>query len=160
MTVNRKASITLESRQDEESQTFHYKGEWFRKEHSLFIRYAEQLDSGDGGKAEARSLLRYSPGELSITRSGAVDSKQWFVRNQRRRGTFRSEATVFELDTLTTALAAYEEDEARLSENGDSEESLPSQLPFIIEWQYELYVEEQLSGRFHIRLLIQEEQKA
>ncbi|WP_168123084.1 DUF1934 domain-containing protein [Paenibacillus sp. HB172176] len=160
MTVGRNVCMTLESRQDGEIQSFQYKGEWFRKEHALYLRYRE--GTGEGERNEVRTLLRYSPGELSIARSGAVDSRQWFVPGQRRRGSYRSAATAFELDTLTTALAAYALDKDRLpeTEEPERETSLPSKLPFIIEWQYELYVEEQLSGNFHIRLWIQEERKA
>lgn len=37
-------------------------------------------------------------------------------------------------------------------------DTLPDQLPFTLEWEYELYVGDQMSGRFHIWLHIQEEQ--
>lgn len=141
-----KAIIIVESKVDGEKGTHRYKGDWFRKERSLFIRYAES--------EETRALIRYVPGELSIKRSGAVQSQQIFAPGQSRRGDYRSAVTVFELETRTKSLVLH----AKAS-NDKSGATLPSSPPFMLEWRYELYVSEQLSGRFHIRLHIQEDQE-
>lgn len=144
MEASGKAVLTLESVQDGERVKEIYRGEWFRKAKSLYIRYTE----ADG---EVRTLIRYSRGELSLTRSGAVKMEQTFAEGQRRRGSYRSAMTAFELET----------DTAKLSIQGGGadrdDQGLPVLLPFTLEWKYRLLVEERLSGRFHIRLHIQEE---
>lgn len=142
-----KAIIILESKADGEKTTHRYKGEWFRKEKSLFIRYAED--------EATRALIRYTPGELLLKRSGAVQSDQLFVSGQSRIGQYRSAVTVFELETRTKSLAL----QARAKQDGPGA-VLPTAPPFILEWRYELYVSEQLSGRFHIRLHIQEDHES
>lgn len=140
-----KVTITLESAQDGSSFAQSYVGEWFRKERSVFIRYAENTDGG-----VVRTLVRYRPEELSVVRRGAVESEQLFTAGQRRIGRYRSAAIVFELETDTSKLAL----------EGGGSDGLPDKLPFTIEWAYEMRVNEELSGRFHNRLHIQEEAKS
>jgi uncharacterized beta-barrel protein YwiB (DUF1934 family) len=138
-----KAIILIESRADGEKSTHRHRGEWFRKERSLFIRYAES--------EETRALVRYTPGELFIKRSGGVQSEQLFVPGQTRSGTYRSALTTFGLETSTKSLSL------QAQASGDAGAALPTRPPFTLEWRYELYVSEQMSGRFHIRLHIQED---
>ncbi|MEK3884117.1 DUF1934 domain-containing protein [Paenibacillus sp. PL2-23] len=138
-----KAIIIIESKANGEKSTHKHQGEWFRKERSLYIRYAES--------EETRALVRYSPGELYIKRSGGVQSEQHFIPGQARQGTYRSALTTFELETRTRSLTL------QAKAPGDSGAVLPSRPPFTLEWRYELYVSEQMSGRFHIRLHIQED---
>lgn len=142
-----KAIIIVESKLDGEKSTHRYKGDWFRKEKSLFIRYAES--------EETRALVRYTPGELFVKRSGAVQSEQHFVPGQSRSGTYRSAITVFELEARTRSLQLHAK-----AAGDDPASLLPSSPPFTLEWRYELYVSEQLSGRFHIRLHIQEDHQS
>ncbi|GKU77705.1 DUF1934 domain-containing protein [Paenibacillus sp. L3-i20] len=139
-----KAIIILESKVDGEKVTHRYKGEWFRKQKSLFIRYEEDGD--------IRSLIRYSPNELSVKRNGALKSEQLFVPGQSRSGSYRSPVTVFQLETHTKSLILH----VKASQD-HNEPLLPSSPPFTIEWRYELFVSEQMSGRFHIRLHLQED---
>lgn len=147
MNVSGKAIIIVESKVDGEKNTHRYKGDWFRKERSLFIRYAES--------EETRALVRYTPGELFVKRSGAVQSEQYFVPGQRRSGNYRSAVTVFDLEARTQSL------KLQAKAAGDHSASLlPTAPPFTLEWRYELYVSEQLSGRFHIRLHIQEDHQS
>ncbi|MHA6482065.1 YwiB family protein [Paenibacillus sp. strain BS8-2] len=136
--------VTLESVQDGEKIIETYSGQWFRKARSVYVRYAE-------AEGEVRTLIKYSRGELALTRNGAVKMEQLFVAGQRRNGSYRSAMTSFQLETETTVLT-IEGGGAESDENG-----LPSELPFTLEWSYGLLVEERLSGRFHIRLHIQEE---
>lgn len=141
-----KAIILIESKADGEKTTHRYRGEWFRKERSLFIRYAES--------EETRALVRYSPGELFIKRSGGVQSEQHFVPGQTRSGTYRSAITIFELEARTKSLSL------QAKAPGEAGAALPSKPPFTLDWRYELYVSEQMSGRFHIRLHIQEDRES
>ncbi|HTG68469.1 MAG TPA: DUF1934 domain-containing protein [Candidatus Udaeobacter sp.] len=154
MADSRKVRITLESVQDGSLHTHAYEGEWFRKERSIFIRYSEPAVEGDPKAGEVRTLVKYRQGELSIVRRGVIESEQLFVPGLRRTGHYRSSMTSFSLetDTLLLSLQVPEGDE------GSTEAvSLPSQLPFTLEWEYEMHVGDQMSGRFHIRLHIQEE---
>ena len=98
--------------------------------------------------------MRYTPGELFIKRSGGIQSEQLFVPGQTRSGTYRSALTTFELETSTKSISL----QAKAS--GDAGAALPSKPPFTLEWRYELYVSEQMSGRFHIRLHIQEDHES
>ncbi|GLX71341.1 DUF1934 domain-containing protein [Paenibacillus glycanilyticus] len=138
--------ITLTSTQDGESEVHTYKGEWFRKDRSVYIRYDELVE---GTEDPIRTLLRYKTGELSITRRGVVESDQLFVPGEARRsGRYRSPYTSFAMETGTELLAVK-------GENG--EDLSLAEPPCTIEWKYELWIHEHLSGRFHNRLHIQEE---
>ncbi|SFF34686.1 Uncharacterized beta-barrel protein YwiB, DUF1934 family [Paenibacillus catalpae] len=138
--------ITLTSTQDGESVIHTYTGEWFRKERSVYIRYEEPVE---GDAAPIRTLVRFRKDELSITRRGALESEQLFVPGElRRSGYYRSPYTSFQMETGTAFVVV----------KGDDGAELPSaEPPCTIEWQYELWMNEHLSGRFHNRLHIQEE---
>ncbi|CAM4393350.1 DUF1934 domain-containing protein [Paenibacillus alkaliterrae] len=155
MGESNKVRITLESVQDGSSYSHSYEGEWFRKAKSVFIRYSEPADEGNPKAGDVRTLLRYRPEELSIMRRGVIESEQLFTPGIRRTGYYRTPMTSFSLET-DTSLLALEADSAAAEAAMDA--GLPSQLPFTIEWQYEMHVSDQMSGRFHIRLHIQEEQ--
>lgn len=153
MNESRKVSITLESVLDGNSQTHSYEGEWFRKELSIFIRYSEYPFEGESEAGEVRTLVRYRPNEMSIVRRGAIQSEQLFMLGHRQPGSYRSPMTSFLLETETMKLTLD-----ATEENPEGIDELPSQLPFTIEWEYEMYVSDQMSGRFQMRLHIQEEQ--
>ncbi|WP_138756098.1 DUF1934 domain-containing protein [Paenibacillus sinopodophylli] len=154
MSDSRKVRMTLESVQDGSSHLHTYRGEWFRKEKSIFIRYSEPAALNEPDAGEVRTLLKYRLDELSIVRRGVIESEQLFVQGLRRTGRYHSSMTSFELETDTEMLSMQVPDG-----KGGSEEAavLPTELPFTLEWKYELHVGEQTSGRFHIRLHIQEE---
>ncbi|MHA7967550.1 YwiB family protein [Paenibacillus sp. CAU 1782] len=141
MNERAKVQLVLESRVDGQKEVHRYKGEWFRKEKSIYIRYAE----GEGNQA----LLRYTPGELSLKRSGGITSEQLFVPGQSRIGSYSTPQAVFRLETETSSLVV-KRDAAETIE-------LPESLPFQLEWRYELKVGGQIAGNFHICLHIQEE---
>ncbi|MCU6710693.1 DUF1934 domain-containing protein [Paenibacillus sp. J5C_2022] len=138
-----KIRITLISEQDGTSHTFSYRGEWFLKERSVYVRYIES-DEND----EVRALIRYCEGELSLTRRGTVRSEQLFVKGERRSGHYRSPHASLELEADTTEL--------RVHRQGDGE-GLPIP-PFMLEWKYDLISGDIKLGRFHNRLYIEEEQ--
>lgn len=137
-------TITLESKQDGESITLTYSGEWFIKENSFYIRYAEQTELG-----EVRNLLRYEHQMLSHSRKGAVNSEQIYALGIRRSGYYDNKVVKFELDAHTSELLLLHNDEVMMDE-------LPTKLPFTLEWTYDLFVGEQLTGQFSNRLIIQE----
>ncbi|MCA0758282.1 DUF1934 domain-containing protein [Paenibacillus sp. N4] len=149
MGESNKVRITLESVQDGSSYSHTYEGEWFRKAKSVFIRYNEPADAEHPKSGDVRTLLRYRPGELSIVRRGVIESEQLFTPGLRRTGFYRTPMTEFTLETDTIRLELH----ADFADDG-----LSSQLPFTLEWEYEMHVSDQMSGRFHIRLHLQEEQ--
>ncbi|WP_341280452.1 DUF1934 domain-containing protein [Paenibacillus sp. FSL H8-0537] len=148
MSERMNVSIKLESRQDGAVQVGEHRGELFRKDRSLYIRYEETVE-GEANSEPIRSLIRYRQGELLITRRGAVDSEQLFAIGGKRAGRYRSPFTSFQMETETGQLALQAEGAAA----GELAEP-----PFSIEWKYDLWIDEHLSGRFHIRLHIQGEQ--
>ncbi|WP_173275790.1 DUF1934 domain-containing protein [Paenibacillus sp. NEAU-GSW1] len=137
----RQVSITLESKQGSESTRHTYTGEWFRKERSVYIRYEE----GGGSEAEAvRTIIRIREGELLITRRGAVDSDQLFLRDGGKQpGQYRSPYTSFQMETLTEKLSV------RAGGGRDNSDLTP---PFTIEWKYEIWIDDEITGRFQNRL--------
>jgi len=151
MTDRGNVIVELESMQDGELASHTYKGKWFRKERSIYIRYIEQGDSAE----EVRTLIKYHPDELSITRRGLVHSEQIFAPGQVRTGTYRTPYMSTQLQTDTDSLSLIETHQTERSAKSD--DGLPKQLPFTLEWSYELYVQEQKSGKFHIKLHLRED---
>jgi len=135
--------ITLESTQDGSTGVHIYNGEWFRKERSIYIRY-EEIPAGGTDADQIRTLVRYRTNELSIARRGAVEAEQLFMTGVTRRdGFYKSPYTSFRMETDTKRLAAAPKD------GREGAELVP---PFLIEWEYDLWVNEQLSGRFQNKL--------
>lgn len=130
--------IRISSRQDEETVEQTLAGQLFEKEKSLFIRYAEP--GADGSGEGVRTLLKVTPEELKIIRHGEVESEQSFRKGSRLPGFYRSPYARFALITHTREL--------RVRMQGLSGE---------IRWEYELEVQDVISGRFSISLTIQEE---
>lgn len=149
MGESRAVRIVLESLQDGVSHKSIYSGELFRKERSFFIRYSEQAAEGDPIVGEVRTLIRYGSGEMSINRRGAIESRQLFSLGGKRAGHFHSAMTSFAMEIETTLL--------ELTVDSELSEQLPEGPPFTLEWKYTLYVNDEMSGRFHVRLHIQEE---
>jgi len=149
MGESKRVRITLESLQDGVSHKHTFIGELFRKERSLYIRYSEQAQEDDPIVGEVRTLIRYGSDEMSITRRGAIESKQLFVKGGRRAGHFQSAVTAFAMEIETTGL--------HLSVDDGPAKELPNGPPFLLEWQYALYVNDEMAGRFHLRLHIQED---
>jgi uncharacterized beta-barrel protein YwiB (DUF1934 family) len=150
-----KVRIRLESIQDGSVQEHVYEGEWFRKAKSVFIRYIEPADESNPQAGEVRTLLRYRPNELSIVRRGAIESEQLFTPGRRQIGFYYTPLMRFALETDTLKLELLAGSEAAAS---GLEEGLPTVLPISLECEYDMLVSDQMSGRFHIRLYIQEEQ--
>lgn len=135
---------TLESIQDNEKTTHQYEGELYLKEKSFYIRYTEQTEAG-----EVRHFLRYEPNQLTVSRKGSIQSEQLYRVGEVRSGYYDNGVIRLELGALTHKLRI-------LDKASKTIEALPTQFPFSLEWEYELIVEEQSTGRFAIRLYIQE----
>lgn len=144
--MNQKQNIvaTFQSWQGEETTLLQYDGELFLKDKSFFIRYVEQTEEG-----EIRHLLRYQLDELLVTRKGHVQSEQIYRVGEPRSGYYSNQMISLEVSAHTRRLQLLDAESKVMN-------TLPTQLPFSLEWDYELFVSEQSSGRFTIRLEIQE----
>lgn len=147
-----KVKITLESDIDGEVQENRLDGEWYRKGRSFFLRYAESEEG-----SEVRTVVRWRDGELSLTRRGAVESRQTFVAGVRRSGEYESRHASFALETETSLLWVQFGD--MTAEEGPSEEQLLPCLPMFLEWRYRLLVDDEQIGDFIIRLRAEEERQ-
>lgn len=148
--------ITLESEIDGEKQIIEHKGEWFCKNRSIFIRYEEKESYG-----KASTVVRWRDRELSVTRRGDVESEQTFVAGARRYGQYVSSLTKFRLETDTTLLWMQCGDMLQSGDGMQSEVKMQSEssakepeltLPMLLEWHYTMWIEDQLTGTFKIRL--------
>lgn len=148
--------ITLESEIDGEKQIIEHSGEWFCKNRSIFIRYDETESYG-----KARAIVRWRDGELSVTRRGDVESEQIFVAGARRYGQYKSSLARFRLETDTTLLWMQCGDMLQSGDGKQSEVMMQSEpsaeepeltLPMLLEWHYTMWIEDELTGTFKIRL--------
>ncbi|ASS67836.1 MULTISPECIES: DUF1934 domain-containing protein [unclassified Paenibacillus] len=132
--------IAIHSIQDgEAAPPVTHKGEFFPKGKSRYIRY-EELDELHGA---VRTLIRWSGDEISLTRRGGVESEQTFAAGSKREGSYASGHLAFRMTVETEALSA--------------EGEAGGLLPLTLAWTYRLRIEDQLSGRFQLRLHIQED---
>ncbi|OXM14698.1 DUF1934 domain-containing protein [Paenibacillus herberti] len=136
----REVTITVSSTQDgQPAPVVKHVGVLIPKGRTLYIRYEEQ----DELHGSVRTMIRWNGEELTLTRRGGVESDQTFAAGQARGGRYNSAHLSFPLVTET-------ED---LSVTMASDEGL---LPLTLGWTYRLRMEDQLSGRFQLRLTIQE----
>jgi uncharacterized beta-barrel protein YwiB (DUF1934 family) len=150
MTDRVRVQVTLESEIDGEKQSNTFDGEWFRKERSIYVRYEET----DEGGSVVRTIVRWRDGELSVTRRGDVVSEQTFALGERRSGQYESPHARFRLETETKLLWAQfgGSTDADLS----SAKQITPSLPMLLEWHYTLWVEEQQTDDFILRLRAEE----
>ncbi|MEK4248816.1 DUF1934 domain-containing protein [Paenibacillus sp. FSL W7-1287] len=144
MNYKQKIWIQLESEQDNEVVTQQMLGEWYLKDKAFYIKYTEQTDAG-----EVRHLLRYESNELKVSRKGAVDAEQVYRIHERREGFYSNGMINLETAAYTYQLIIKDAMEHIVL-------GLPKRLPFSLVWDYELYVGEQSTGRFKLRLLLKE----
>jgi uncharacterized beta-barrel protein YwiB (DUF1934 family) len=131
-------AIRLESRHDGEETVTEYAGTLFRKPQAIYIRYEE---SGEDG-AKSAVTVRYDGKELKIVRHGEVDGEQSFAPGKRLAGSYRSPFAKLRLTTETSQLAQTG------GENGN--------LPFTLDWHYDLWINEEWTSRAEVRLHIRE----
>ncbi len=132
--------ITILSSQDgETAPPVTHKGEFIAKGKSRYIRYEER----DELHGAVRTLIRWSGDEISLTRRGGVESEQTFAAGSKRGGSYASGHLAFRMTVETEALSA--------------EGAAGGLLPLTLAWTYRLRIEDQLSGRFQLRLHIQED---
>lgn len=137
------ASVTLISLHEGERNVLNVSGEVITKGPQVYIRYAEPGQGPEGADISVRTTLKIAGNELKIIRHGGVESEQTFQKGRRLPGFYRSPYTQFNLSTETRELDILQDGR-----------SLKVSL------DYDLYVYEELSGKFAISLHIQEEPKS
>lgn len=135
-------SITLVSLQDGQQNVMKVNGEVVSKGRHLYIQYEEMNQGPQGEKVSVRTTIKIAGNQLKLIRHGGIQSEQSFESGRRLPGFYRSPYTQFNLSTETSKL--------ELMREGRS---------LTVEWEYDLYVYEELSGKFAISLHIQEEPK-
>ena len=95
-----------------------------------------------GEKISVRTTIKIAGNQLKLIRHGGIQSEQSFESGRRLPGFYRSPYTQFNLSTETSKLELVREGRS-----------------LTVEWEYDLYVYEELSGKFAISLHIQEEPK-
>lgn len=144
MNHNQYVWIQFESLQDNEVVKEQFPGKWIKKGNAFYITYEQQDESGI-----IRNRLRYEPGELKVIRNGALQSEQIYRLYEHRRGYFNNGLVKLDLYAYTYQLTIKDLE-------GKPVIGLPSKLPFLLLWEYELFVGEQSTGRFKLRLLLKE----
>lgn len=135
-------SITLVSLQDGQQNVMKANGEVVSKGRHLYIQY-EEVDQGpQGEKVSVRTTIKIAGNQLKLIRHGGIQSEQSFESGRRLPGFYRSPYTQFNLSTETSKLEIMREGRS-----------------LTVVWEYDLYVYEELSGKFAISLHIQEEPK-
>lgn len=136
-------SVTLVSLHEGERSVLDVSGVVIPKGPQLYIRYDEPGQGPEGEDASIRTTLKITGSELKIIRHGGVESEQTFQAGRRLPGFYRSPYTQFNLSTETRELD--------IQRDGRS---------LKVSLDYDLYVYEELSGKFAISLHIQEEPKS
>ncbi|MNW43880.1 hypothetical protein D3C74_210920 [compost metagenome] len=138
MPETKPVSLVLTSRQGTEETAQHLRGNAASRGESVYIRYEEPDPGPDGAKT--RTMIKLSGNELKIMRHGGVEAEQTFRSGCRLPGFYRSPFTQFNLSTDTVKL----------------ESRWDGKVGHVV-WEYDLYVFEELSGRFELSLHIQED---
>lgn len=113
-------------------------GELYRLETGWVLTYREPAD--ENGQ-ETNNTLFIHGHELRLRRRGTIFFEQLFRHGEALPGKMETPFGAHEVETITSFL------ESVLSESGG-----------IVEWKYELTMQGQSAGNFHIRLDIREEQ--
>lgn len=135
-------SITLVSLQDGQRNVMKANGEVVSKGPHLYIQYEELEQGPRGEKISVRTTIKIAGNQLKLIRHGGIQSEQSFQSGRRLPGFYRSPYTQFNLSTETNKLDVVREGRS-----------------LTVAWEYDLYVYEELSGKFAISLHIQEEPK-
>lgn len=133
-------SVSLESLQDGQKNVMNAAGEVIARGPLLYIRYEEAEPGPRGEAVSVRTTIKISGSELKLIRHGSIESEQSFALGRRLPGFYRSPYAQFNLSTDTRKLDIVREGRS-----------------LKLSWEYDMYVYEELSGQFAIRLYIQEE---
>jgi Uncharacterized protein conserved in bacteria len=137
----RRVRIELHSLQPEGASVAEYRGILYPKKNSYYIRYEES----DADRGRCLVTFKWEENGLTLLRHGEVKAEQSFRLGQRTAGWYSSPAGRLRLEMETLKLAA------EYAEEGG--------LPLSIEWQYELWVNDEKTDRFDLRLMLWEDKE-
>lgn len=135
----KRVRIELQSRRQEGASVAEYRGMLYPKSNSYYIKY-DEIDE-DRGRCSVTFKLEETG--LTLLRHGEVEAEQRFRLGQRTIGWYSSPAGRLYLEMETSKLKW---------ETKDGEGPALS-----IEWQYELWVNDEQADRFDLRLLLWED---
>ncbi|WP_256760654.1 DUF1934 domain-containing protein [Cohnella sp. WQ 127256] len=138
MPDKRSVIVNFQSWQEEGSQQFKLQGELYRLQSAWTLVYR---DLADENGVETVNTLFIHPQELMLRRRGTVFFETSFRLGATLPGKMETPYGPHDVQALTTHL------DIDLSESGG-----------VVEWKYDLLMQEQEVGSFHIRLDIREEQ--
>ncbi len=154
--------IVIDSRQDDERVTQEVTGELYRKGAHFYVRYIEPInhpervnrrgDHPDGendgasdmsASSPTQVMIKISKRQIKLTRRGQVESEQTFSYREKQGGYYRSQALRFPMTTYTSLMEW----------NNPWPFEGPLQFDqLMLTWAYQLYIEEQCTGQFEIKL--------
>ncbi|MCM3342209.1 DUF1934 domain-containing protein [Paenibacillus sp. MER TA 81-3] len=144
--------IVIDSRQDDERVTQEVTGELYRKGSHFYVRYIEPINHPDGqndgdsdmsASSPTQVMIKISKRQIKLMRRGQVESEQTFSYLEKQGGYYRSQALRFPMTTYTTLMEW----------NNPWPFEGPLQFDqLMLTWAYQLYIEEQCTGQFEIKL--------
>lgn len=153
--------VTVISRQQDERVEQVTEGDLYRKGSSFYLRYTEEAPNPAQVKRRSSSsgqqndqaplttvLVKLGQDEWKLTRTGAVKSEMTFALHKPCVGRYTSKVMSFLLETRTHRMKR--EDKSILLDNGEHYD-----IPIHVRWSYDLYIEEQCTGKFDIQILLE-----
>ncbi|THF81750.1 DUF1934 domain-containing protein [Cohnella fermenti] len=139
-----------------------YRGMLYPKPGGCYIRYEEN----DEGRGRCSVTFKRDESGLTLLRHGEVQAEQSFRPGQRTAGWYASPAGRLRLEMDTFALVSKERAADGLAdgpEQGDEDgkgNDAADGLELSIEWQYDLWVNDEKTDRFDLRLMIWEDNES
>ncbi|WP_239618180.1 DUF1934 domain-containing protein [Cohnella mopanensis] len=138
MPDKRSVTVGFHSRQEGEAQRFDLQGELYRLQTGWTLVYREPPDENG---VESANTLFIHPRELRLRRRGSIFVELSFRQGESLPGRMETPYGPQEVNASTSDLVID------ISESGG-----------VIEWKYDLLMQDQTVGSFHIRLDIREVQ--
>jgi len=138
----KRVKIVLVSGPGGKAGALSYSGMLYPKANAFYLKYEE----ADEERGRCRVTFKWDADGLTLLRHGEVQGEQSFRLGRRTAGWHESPAGRLRLEMETRKLRLHAD--------------RPGSLPFEIEWQYQLWVNEQRTGRFDLRLRVREDDEA
>lgn len=138
MPDKRNVTVGFQSWQPEGTERAELQGELYQLQTGWTLIYREPPDENG---AETTNTLFIHPNEIRLRRRGSISFEMSFRQGAALPGRMETPYGPHEVEALTNQL------DIELAESGGT-----------VEWKYDLLLQDQLVGSFHIRLDIREEQ--
>jgi uncharacterized beta-barrel protein YwiB (DUF1934 family) len=138
MPAKQPVHIQIESKFEKHSLVQSVEGELIVKGSAAYVRYAEP----DPSMGKTNTTVKFNPGEIKVIRHGDVESEQLFSLEGKNAGFYKTAQGAMNLAVDTRSISVD-------LDNGLGEAS----------WSYDLYISGEFTGRYELKLTIQEGQK-